>query len=110
MIIRNKAHIKRYHEQQSHHPKTQIPQSKTVFDYDVSENPINNNIMLIPDSEIYIPPESDTSDTETRSSSSDTIPYDLDDTEYRPSTPTTEYRQSRKRTITKPLRYQNNSF
>ena len=49
-------------------------------------------------------------DTETRSSSSDTIPYGLDDTEYRPSTPTTEYRQSRTRIITKPLRYRNNSF
>ena len=47
-----------------------------------------------------------------RSSSSnlDTIPYDLDDTEYRPSTPTTEYRQSGTRIITKPLRYRNNSF
>ena len=45
MILRNKAHVKRYHEQQSHHPKTQIPQNKKVFDYDVSENPINNNIM-----------------------------------------------------------------
>ena len=45
MILRNKAHVKRYHEQQSHHPKTQIPQNKEVFDYDVSENPINNNIM-----------------------------------------------------------------
>ena len=67
----------------------QIPQNKKVFDYDVSENSINNNIMLIPHSDIYIPLESDTSDTETRSSSSNTIPYDdLDDTEHRPSTPT----------------------